>query len=374
MGAKAWGCCGGSGTASGGTFACTQLGGCSINALGDVDTGTTPPAAGNTLVWNGTAWIPGTGGGGSGLTAVATQDTPTVDLSGDGTPANPITAAVLSVPAGVAPIVANDTPTVNLSGDGTSGSPITADVIVAPEPNGLEAAGTGLLVAPSADAGNALTVGSDGRLYATSSGGGTATIVQGDGTTATVTGTGTASDPYVVHSIAEPDTTVVAPVAGSGPAPVGTGRSVDIDVTEGPADTFNVGARLSPQWADGVQTFTATEAGVYEIQQTGSIGVQTTGAAAGTHSASIDADHRMLVNGTPVKVQELMVWGYDAQDINGTTTLVMGPTATSNTITKRILLNVGDVVTGDQVYNGIPNNIGVSQPYQYELSLHKISD
>jgi hypothetical protein len=58
-----------------------------------------------------------------------------------------------------------DTPTVDLSGNGTAGSPVTAVAIVAPEPNGLEAGAAGLLVAPSTAAGNALTVNPDGRLY-----------------------------------------------------------------------------------------------------------------------------------------------------------------------------------------------------------------
>lgn len=36
----------------------------SINALADVDTQTIPPASGNVLQWNGTKWVPGSGGGG----------------------------------------------------------------------------------------------------------------------------------------------------------------------------------------------------------------------------------------------------------------------------------------------------------------------
>ncbi|MGW0086554.1 hypothetical protein [Streptomyces sp. NPDC003393] len=64
---------------------------------------------------------------------------------------------------------AADTSTVDttVSGTGAAGDPyvVEADVIVAPEPNGLEATANGLLVAPSADAGNQLTMGADGRLF-----------------------------------------------------------------------------------------------------------------------------------------------------------------------------------------------------------------
>ncbi|MFD5570480.1 hypothetical protein [Streptomyces cadmiisoli] len=64
---------------------------------------------------------------------------------------------------------AGDTNTVDttVGGTGTAGDPyvVEADVIVAPEPNGLEATASGLLVTPSADAGNQLTMGGDGRLF-----------------------------------------------------------------------------------------------------------------------------------------------------------------------------------------------------------------
>ncbi|WNI20279.1 hypothetical protein [Actinacidiphila sp. ITFR-21] len=73
-------------------------------------------------------------------------------------------------PAGVATVLqGGDTNTVDTTatGSGTAGDPyvVEADVIVAPEPNGLEAGPDGLLVAPSADAGNELVIGADGRLF-----------------------------------------------------------------------------------------------------------------------------------------------------------------------------------------------------------------
>lgn len=40
-----------------------------LSELGDVDTVTVPPTFGQTLVWNGTQWVPGSGGGGGGSTA-----------------------------------------------------------------------------------------------------------------------------------------------------------------------------------------------------------------------------------------------------------------------------------------------------------------
>ncbi|HLL37370.1 MAG TPA: hypothetical protein VK545_26555 [Streptomyces sp.] len=139
---------------------------------------------------------------------------------------------------GLAAVTTADTATVDLSGDGTSGAPLSAAVLVAPEPNGLEAAAGGLLVAPSADAGNTLAVGSDGRLFVPPASGGSTDVVG---------------------------------AAGSDPAPVSASRSVDVDVTESPAGTFTVGARLSPVWADittGMGTMDETVAPNGSMQET----------------------------------------------------------------------------------------------------------
>ncbi|MER7742307.1 hypothetical protein ABTX34_29000 [Streptomyces sp. NPDC096538] len=127
---------------------------------------------------------------------------------------------------GLAAVATEDTPTVTLTGDGTAGSPLQAEVKVEPfEPNGLEISGLGLRVRPSDDAGNAIGIGSDGRLFVPESSGGTPTVVQGDGMTATVTGSGTAGDPYVVHSIAGGTPTVVQ--AGTNVTVTGSGTAVD---------------------------------------------------------------------------------------------------------------------------------------------------
>ncbi|MFC8332710.1 hypothetical protein, partial [Streptomyces olivaceus] len=99
----------------------------------------------------------------------------------------------LLVPAGggePTALQAGDTDTVDatLTGTGTAADPfvVSADVIVAPAPNGLEATEDGLLVAPSEDDGNSLTLGDDGRLFVPPApppevGCG----LEGDGTTAT---------------------------------------------------------------------------------------------------------------------------------------------------------------------------------------------
>jgi hypothetical protein len=115
---------------------------------------------------------------------------------------------------GLAAIAITDTPTVDLEGDGTPGAPLTATVRVHPfEPNGLTADPLGLMVRPSGDPGNALATGSDGHLFV----------------------------PQAV------DTTNVLGIAPG--TPVGTDRSIDVDVTPGPVGTYTVGARLTPAWA-----------------------------------------------------------------------------------------------------------------------------
>lgn len=67
----------------------------SINALADVDTATTLPTSGQALVWNGSAWVPGSvsGGGGGGISTVNGYSTSTVtlvtdDIAEDGSPTN----------------------------------------------------------------------------------------------------------------------------------------------------------------------------------------------------------------------------------------------------------------------------------------------
>lgn len=109
--------------------------------------------------------------------------------AGDGITYNPATGAIaakvsadagnqtsigtdggLYTPSAAATVVqAGDTPTLNatVTGTGSAATPyiVSGDVIVAPENNGVEAAPNGLLVVPSADTGNRLAFGGDGRLF-----------------------------------------------------------------------------------------------------------------------------------------------------------------------------------------------------------------
>jgi hypothetical protein len=92
---------------------------------------------------------------------------PGITVDGNGAPGAPY---VISGQAAAGTVVqAADTSTLDahVTGTGAAGDPyiVSGDVIVAPEPNGVEAAANGLLVAPSADAGNRLAFGGDGRLY-----------------------------------------------------------------------------------------------------------------------------------------------------------------------------------------------------------------
>ncbi|MFB7114827.1 hypothetical protein [Streptomyces sp. NPDC056291] len=141
-------------------------------------------------------------------------------------------------PAAATALEAADTPTVDVTvtGTGTAGDPfqVAAAVILDPAPPGGGAnlakagpdglyvecadvrqcftAGDGAEYDPatgefsarlSADAGNAMAFGSDGGLYATGGGTSTPTALQSADTTTvdtTVTGTGTAGDPYVVEA------------------------------------------------------------------------------------------------------------------------------------------------------------------------------
>ncbi|MCX4609378.1 hypothetical protein [Streptomyces mirabilis] len=135
-------------------------------------------------------------------TAVQASDTPSIDVtvSGTGTAGDPydVSAAVILDPAppGGGTNLVNegsdglyvecaDVRTCFTAGDGATYDPATGEIAAR----------------PSTDAGNVVTFGTDGGLYATGGGGGAPTVVQaGDTTTAnnTVSGTGTAGDPYVV--------------------------------------------------------------------------------------------------------------------------------------------------------------------------------
>ncbi|MEC3994990.1 hypothetical protein VSR01_16215 [Actinacidiphila sp. DG2A-62] len=108
-------------------------------------------------------------------TGPATYDPATgtfgVEFSADAGNATTIgTDGGIFTPAGAATALqAGDTNTVDttVSGAGTAASPfvVMADVIVAPGANGLAKNASGLVVAPSADTGNQLEFGADGKLF-----------------------------------------------------------------------------------------------------------------------------------------------------------------------------------------------------------------
>lgn len=83
-------------------------------------------------------------------------------VTGAGSANNPYIVSAVAQP-----IVIADTPCINLSGTGIAGDPLTATPIIGAEPNGLSCLPGGLTVAPSTDAGNAITIGTDGNLMAT---------------------------------------------------------------------------------------------------------------------------------------------------------------------------------------------------------------
>lgn len=164
---------------------------------------------------------------GAGLQAILnTQDTNTVDLSGDGTVGNPLKADVILTPDAQVPDP-DALGTGNLIKLGPTGIYVscediqdcvgsaididTADCLeyddatntisikICGEPNGIECVPAGdpncptggLAVYPSSDPDNSLTFGTDNRLYAPS-----AAIVPGD--CMVFTGAGTATDPFVI--------------------------------------------------------------------------------------------------------------------------------------------------------------------------------
>ncbi|MGA5202807.1 hypothetical protein [Streptomyces variegatus] len=160
---------------------------------------------------------------------------PGTTVDGDGSPTNPY---VISAGAGTPTALGvTDTPTVDLAltGTGSAADPydVSATVRLDPAPPGggtnlLEAGPDGLYVEcadvrgcfsagdgaaydpatgeisarVSADAGNTVTIGADGGLYAPPGGAGASVVTAGDTTTVdtTVSGSGAAGDPYIVSS------------------------------------------------------------------------------------------------------------------------------------------------------------------------------
>ncbi|TDC31385.1 hypothetical protein E1211_22645 [Micromonospora sp. 15K316] len=371
MGGKAW-CCGGGGSSGGGggTGGLTAVTVADTNTVDLEGNGTSgapitarvilspdpngadetpngvlvaPSAdAGNALTFGSDGRLYASSSGGGGLTTVTVQDTPTVDLSGDGTPANPITATTkvstdptntlvinpdgtlyagppclstdpdnaivrgtdgcLYAPAssgggGLTTVTTLDTPTVTLDGDGTAGNPINAAVNVNAAPNALEVTPTGLQVIPSGQAGNAITIGTDGRLYAPAStgGGGLTAVAVQDTPSVDLNGDGTAGNPVTATVSPSADADNALTVGSDGRLFVATSTGGGGLTTVATADTTTVD--LSGDGTAGnpiTATVTSVPAGVAPIvaQDTPTIDMTGDGTTASplTAAARISAD------------------------------------------------------------------------------------
>lgn len=174
-----------------------------------------------------------------------TLDTNTVDLTGDGTAANPLKADVILTPDGQVPDP-NALGTGNLIKLGPTGiyvscedvqdcvgaavsmvNPVDClvyndvtnkiDVLLCAEPNGVECAQpgdvpgctSGLSVIPSSDANNGLMFGTDLRLFYD------APAIQA-GDCITITGTGTTADPFVITPQVAPELNGLECIPGQG--------------------------------------------------------------------------------------------------------------------------------------------------------------
>jgi hypothetical protein len=174
-----------------------------------------------------------------------TIDTNTVDLEGDGTAGNPLSAEVFLTPdanvpdpdaVGAGNLLKEGTPGIYVSCEdiqdcvGAAISQVTVNdcmeyddatntisVLICGAPNGVECADPGdpdcpaggLLVTPSADAGNGLVFGTDGRLFFQS-----ISILAGD--CMLITGSGTAGDPFVLTPQVAPEPNGLECIPGQG--------------------------------------------------------------------------------------------------------------------------------------------------------------
>lgn len=166
--------------------------------------------------------------GPNGLQAsINTLDTDSVDLEGDGSAADPLTAEVILTPDNTGALAGTPNGGENLINDLGPGLYVscedvqdcvgaaveiaagdcliydddanTISVQIAPEPNGVECTVNGLLVSPSADANNGLVFGTDDRLFVI------ATVpfevLDTPCINLTVTGTGNIGDPQVLSAV-----------------------------------------------------------------------------------------------------------------------------------------------------------------------------
>ncbi|PWI15953.1 hypothetical protein DI272_18635 [Streptomyces sp. Act143] len=173
----------------------------------DVIVDPSPPAGGTNLLQSGPdglfvecADVRGCLSAGDGIDYDPATGVIAADISGDAGNQTTIGSdgGIYTPAAAGTALEAADTTTldVTVTGTGTAGDPyvVSGDVIVAPEQNGVEASPSGLLVAPSADAGNRLAFGADNRLY-----------VPPDVIGCGLQGDGTAGDPLRAFPIAGSD-------------------------------------------------------------------------------------------------------------------------------------------------------------------------
>ncbi|MDQ0376482.1 hypothetical protein [Amycolatopsis thermophila] len=291
--------CGGGGTGT--TFACTDLNACSLDALGDVDTSTTPPQPGDVLVRNGAGqWVPGPAPTGP-ATAVQGGTTPTADttVTGTGTAADPFVV----------------TAEVNVSADADNQLQAGSDggLFVPPwdcsELAACDLDSLGNVNAPSPNEGDSL-VFTGGQWVPAPSGGGTGTTyVAGDGIEFTSINPG---GPVTINADLSGQAGNQLSIGPDGglfvPAPTDTTvvqgqdtASVDVTVTEGPADTFTVSADTKLSAApgnaltinsDGLFVPAAAAGGVTDVTVTDTPTLDLT--------ATPNADGSVTISGAPI--------------------------------------------------------------------------
>lgn len=164
-----------------------------------------------------------------GATQVLDTSTVNMTITGTGTSGDPYVisaAAIVSAEAGnclearasglfalCTSVVGVDTPCMDVAVvEGPTGTfSVSVTPIIAAEPNGLECSPSGLTVPPSSDAGNNLTVGTDGRLFVPT---GAATVTTADTACIAVNGDGSGGSPVTAVPILAANSGLVCTPSG----------------------------------------------------------------------------------------------------------------------------------------------------------------